>query len=638
MTTPLALPRHDGDWIGFLEGFVGSRLDLARKALADLRSGVGDVLLRWNDADVALQHAISLPELLAECHPEHAVRDRATALANGAKTLRTDRDQDAGLYGIVAGVDPATLRSDAAYVRERVLGDFRAEGAHLGSGARAELAAVSSRIAELSTAFAENIRESQPSIRVAPESLAGLPQDYIDEHPVDAEGLVTITTDFPDRTPFLEMARDGAARRALVIADSNEAYPENDAVLRDLLAARHRKAELLGLATFADVATQRMMMPDGDAIGRFLDEVNDAARPAALRDIERLLERRLLDEPTATAITTADSLYYIERIKAEDLGVDANEVRRYFAFDKVRDGILALTGELFGLSFARVADAPRWHDDVEVFEVTEDGVLTGRAYLDMHPRAGKYSHMACYSLVTGIVDTTLAESVLLCNFPRGRGLLTFDDVLTFLHEFGHLIHELVSGKQTWARCSGLIEQQEWDFVEAPSQMLEEWGWQAEVLQRFATDEAGTPIPATLVDAMRASRDFCEGLFTARQVNYAQLSYRLHRDHPEDIEALANAIEREYDVRTPVAGMHMYAGFGHLTDYSACYYTYQWSLSIAKDLFTAFDPADLLNTETAMRYRREVLEPGNSRPAAESIAAFLGRPYSTAAYRSWLASL
>lgn len=635
---PLALPRHDGDWILFLEDFVGHRLAIARAALADVRAGSGDILARWNDADVALQHAISLPELLAECHPDHTTRDRATALVTDAKALRTERDQDADLYAVVVGVDPAALDPDAAYVRERVLGDFRAEGAHLDADTRAELATVNARIAALSTVFAENIRESKPFIRIAPASLAGLPQDYIDEHPADAEGLVTITTDFPDRTPFLEMAHDASARRALLVADANQAYPANDAVLRDLLAARQRKAELLGLPTFADVATQRMMMADGDAIGRFLDDVNAAARPAALRDMGRLLARRRRDDPAATSITTADSLYYVERIKAEELGVDANEVRRYFAFDKVRDGILALTADLFGLTFARVDDAPCWHEEVEVFDVIEDGIVTGRAYLDMHPRAGKYSHMACFSLVSGIVDTTVAEAALLCNFPRGRGLLTFDDVLTFLHEFGHLIHSLVSGRQTWARCSGLIEQQEWDFVEAPSQMLEEWGWSTDVLQRFATDEAGVPIPAALVDAMRASRDFCEGLFTVRQVNYAELSYLLHRDHPEDIEATANAIEREYDVRESVPGMHMYAGFGHLTDYSACYYTYQWSLSIAKDLFTAFDPADLLNKHTAMRYRREVLEPGNSRPAAESIAAFLGRPYSTDAYRRWLASL
>ncbi len=175
---------------------------------------------------------------------------------------------------------------------------------------------------------------------------------------------------------------------------------------------------------------------------------------------------------------------------------------------------------------------------------------------------------------------------MLCNFPRG--LMTFDDLVTFLHEFGHLVHEICAGQQVWARCSGLIEQQEWDFVEAPSQMLEEWAWTAPVLQRFATNSEGTPIPTELVDALRASRDFCEGLMTSRQLAYAALSHRLHRDHPTDIAPFAEAIEAEFDVREMIPGTHQYASFGHLTDYSACYYTYQWSLAIAKDLFTQFD--------------------------------------------------
>lgn len=635
--TTLDLPAVDAPWGDHLEIFVTNRLNAASGTFAALRSGdVDDVLAAWNEADIALMHAEQLPQVLAECHPDSAVRELASTLYVRAKAVRQERDQDASLFALIDGLDAASLSPDAANVRELILGDFRAEGAHLDEAARAELAQVNERISSLMTTFSEHIRDAQASIRIAPERLAGLPEDYIAEHPVGDDGLVEITTAYPDKFPFMEMAHDADARRELVIADYMRAYPENDAVLVDLLAARHRKAELLGLDSFADVATQRMMMPSGDAIGTFIDEVNLAARPAALRDVERLLERKRRDYPDATTITVYDSTYYIERIKAEELGVDSNEVRQYLDFGKVRQGVLDLTGELFGFEFVPAPAANSWHEDVDVMDVLEDGERVGRIYLDMHPREGKFSHMACFPVASGFVGRNVPESALLCNFPRG--LMTFDDVVTFLHEFGHLIHEIAAGRQTWARCSGLIEQQEWDFVEAPSQMLEEWAWTAPVLQRFATNAEGTPIPTALVDALRASRDFCEGLMTARQLNYAALSHRLHRDHPTELAPFAAEIEAEFDVREMIPNTHQYASFGHLTDYSACYYTYQWSLSIAKDLFTQFDPENLLDTEVSKRYRREVLDPGNQRHAAESIEAFLGRPYSTDAYREWLASL
>ena len=635
--TTLDLPRFDEPWLDYVEIFVTSRLEAASSTLDALRAGtVDDVLQAWNEADIAIMHAEQFPQVICECHPDAAVRDLASSLYVRAKALRQDRDQDATLFAIIDELDASSLNADAANVRELILGDFRAEGAHLDDEARAELATVNERISSLMTTFSENIRDAQASIRIAPDRLGGLPQDYIDLHPVGEDGLVEITTAYPDRFPFMEMAQDADARRDLVMADYSRAYPANDAVLVDLLAARHRKAELLGLPSFADVATQRMMMPSGDAIGAFIDEVNLAARPAALRDVERLLARKREDFPDATGITVYDSTYYIERIKAEELGVDGNEVRQYLDFAKVRTGVLDLTAELFGFQFVPVPDAPRWHEDVETFDVFENGDVVGRIYLDMHPRDGKFSHMACFPIASGFTGRNVPESALLCNFPRG--LMTFDDLVTFLHEFGHLIHEIAAGKQVWARCSALIEQQEWDFVEAPSQMLEEWAWTAPVLQRFATDAGGAPIPTDLVDALRASRDFCEGLMTARQLAYAALSHRLHRDHPTDIAPFAEAVEAEFDVREMLPNTHQYASFGHLTDYSACYYTYQWSLSIAKDLFTAFDTTEMLDTSVSKRYRHEVLDPGNRRHAAESIEAFLGRPYSTDAYREWLASL
>ncbi|MDN4481382.1 M3 family metallopeptidase [Demequina muriae] len=640
----VTFPAADSDWTTFVENYVSERLNTARARLGTLTAGDADgaptaeeALTAWNDADIALTHAHQLMESISEVHPDREVRVRCTDLQQRTQRFRTARDGDPALYSAMSGaLSGAALEGDDAYARDLILADFRLAGAHLGADQRDRLAQLDDALSSAATEFSENIREDTRSIRVAPSSLAGLPDDYVAAHPAGEDGLIEITTDYPDLGPFLDMSTDADAREALMRADYQRAYPVNDEVLSRLLRLRDEKARLLGFGGWADYATARMMMTDGAGIDAFLTGVEAAARPAGEADAAMLLERKRRDVPDATSLLVSDSRFYIETLKAERFGVDAREVRRYLDYQRVRDGILALTAELFGVSFSPVFDAPSWHDDVQAFDVVDAGDTIGRIYLDMHPRPGKYGHMACFPLVTGIGGQHLPEAALVCNFPRGR--MTFDDLETYLHEFGHLLHVVFSGGVRHSRLAGLSEQGEWDFVEAPSQLLEEWAWTHEVLARFAIDDDGEPIPATLVEALRASRDLGAGLTTCRQLVYAQLSYRLHRDVPEDLASASAAIERELDVRTPLEGTHQYASFGHLTTYSACYYTYQWSLSIAKDLFTGFDPEHLLDQTRSRRYRDAVLAPGGSRPAARLIEDFLGRPFSTRAYEEWLASL
>ena len=634
--TLLTVPTPSEPWRDFVADYVHERLDVARDALGRVRSGApADAWDAWNDADIAVAHAHQFVEAIAEVHPDADVRRACVDLVHDVAAFATARDADPRLYAALETA-PVPSGDEGAYLRDLVLQDFRLQGAHLDDGARERLAQLSQELSSAETEFSENIREDVGRIRVAAASLAGLPEDYIADHPAGDDGLVEITTDYPDLSPFLAMAHDRSAREALVRADYERAHPANDEVLGRLLRLRDTKARLLGFDGWPDYATARMMMPDGAGIESFLADLDAAARPAGEADATMLLERMRRDHPETNAITVADSRYYIETLKAERFGVDSHQVRRYLDYGRVRDGILALAGDLFDLAFEPVADAPRWHDEVEAYDVVQAGDRIGRILLDMHPRPGKYGHMACFPMVTGIAGRHLPVSALVCNFPRGS--MTFDDLETFLHEFGHLMHAILSGRGQWMRLAGLSEKGEWDFVEAPSQLLEEWAWDHTVLARFAVDEDGEAIPASLVDSLRASRHLAHGMLTCRQLVYGQLSYQLHRDVPEDLAGFAAAIEDRYDVRERLDGTHQYASFGHLTGYSACYYTYQWSLAIARDLFTGFDPGDLLDPAAAHRYRDAVLTPGGSRPAGTLVEDFLGRPFSTAAYCAWLAKL
>jgi thimet oligopeptidase len=239
-------------------------------------------------------------------------------------------------------------------------------------------------------------------------------------------------------------------------------------------------------------------------------------------------------------------------------------------------------------------------------------------------------------LASGQAGRALPEGALVCNFPKAPSLLEHSEVVTFFHEFGHLLHHLLGGHTRWAGVSGV--RTEWDFVEAPSQMLEEWCWDAGVLQRFAKHhETGEPIPSGLVARMRAADEFGKGLRVRQQMFYAATSLRFHDRDPAglDTTALAGELQERYTPFRHVPETYFQESFGHLEGYSAIYYTYMWSLVIAKDLFRTFRREGLLNPGPALRYRRSILEPGGSRPAGELVKAFLGRDASFDAFAEWL---
>ena len=270
----------------------------------------------------------------------------------------------------------------------------------------------------------------------------------------------------------------------------------------------------------------------------------------------------------------------------------------------------------------------------------ESGKLVGRFYLDMHPRAGKYNHAAQFGIRTGVRGQQIPEAALVCNFPGGvegdPGLMTHDDVVTFFHEFGHLIHFLLAGRHQWVGIGGISTEQ--DFVEAPSQMLEEWAWDPATLATFAkhyqTNEA---IPAALVKQMKRASEFGKGLQVRRQMVYAKLSLSIYDRDPKqvDTDAMVKQLMSQYQPFPYVEGTHFQTAFGHLDGYSAVYYTYMWSLVIAKDLFSKFDRSNMLAQGVARSYRDQILAPGGSRPAAELVKNFLGRPFDFAAWQAWL---
>jgi len=591
-----------------------------------------DLLAAWNDINIACANASSAASLLTQVHPSQSIRGEAEEVEQDVRRFATDLALDKDLYDVLSTMDTAHLGSAAQRVTERSLRDFRRGGVDRDDDTRARLRTIAERETQLQQEFSRNIRNDVRSISIDRSQLRGMPPDFIDAHPPDEQGRITITTDYPDVRPFLTFAEDADARRALHVQFLSRAWPANEAVLKELLALRAEHATLLGYRNWADYDAETKMIGSGDAIADFIERITEAAERPGRRDRDILLERMRQDRPDAPQIDRADSTYYAELVRRERFRVDAQEVRTYFDFSKVRQGLLDVTGRLFGVRYTFV-DAPAWHSDVTVYDVDLQGELLGRIFLDLHPREGKYKHAAQFSLVPGVAARQLPEGALVCNFSRG--LMEHSDVVTLFHEFGHLLHHLLAGRQEWVRFSGVAT--EWDFVEAPSQLLEEWAWHADVLRTFASNDAGEPIPAELVAKMRAAHEFGKGYLARSQMFYASVSLQFHTRSFDDLTEAERQLQSTYDVFPYVEGTHFHASFGHLDGYTSAYYTYMWSLVIAKDLLTAFDVENLFDTATTTRYRDTILAAGGSRDAADLVRDFLGRPYNFDAFARWLNS-
>ena len=635
--SPLTLPEPSAaeEWLDArARGDLDQARDLVAAIKADRPTDAVDLMARWNDVSLAIANVASVASLFSEVHPLEVVRSRGEAAMQEVQKLDTDLSLDRELYEVFAAVDGSGLDVTGKRLLDKTLLDFRRGGVDKDDATRGRVKELSERAVLVGQEFSKNIRDDVRSVKVTPDKLDGMPQDWIDAHAVDADGLVTLTTDYPDVVPFSTYGRDRETRRALRMEFLNRAWPANDALLTELLEIRREHAGILGYPDWAEYDAEVKMIKHGAAIPQFIDRIADAALQSGERDRQVVLDRMRQDYPDAETIDASDLAFYAEAVRREQLDVDAQQVRAYFDFPAVRRGLLDVTGRLFGLTYRPAEDAVLWDEAVAAYDVhlTDTGERLGRIYLDLHPREGKFKHAAQFDLVRGLKNRQLAEGVLVCNFPRG--LMEHSDVTTLFHEFGHLVHHVLAGRGKWVRFSGVAT--EWDFVEAPSQMLEEWAWDADVLRTFARNAAGEQIPAELVDKMRRADDFGKGYNARTQMFYASMSYWFHVDIPDDLTERTRELQTRYSLFPYIEGTHMPASFGHLEGYGSGYYTYMWSLVIAKDLFSAFDRANMFDPTVAGRYRDRILARGGQQDAADLVEDFLGRPYTFDAYAAWLA--
>jgi len=608
----------------------------ALKAMKAPRDPIA-ALEAYDEAELALSNALFRSGLAREVEPTAEMRTAAEKSEQEADALNTDFSLDRGIYDALAGLDRSKLDAETRFYLERTLRDFRRAGVDRDDATRAKIKGLREQLIKTGQEFGNNIKSDVRKIEVDPAELSGLPDDFRAAHKAGLDGKATLTTDNTDYIPFMTYSVSDKAREEFWKLYRQRGHPKNLEVLQQMLEERYQLATVLGYKDWADYITEDKMIGSEKNAADFIEKIAGASRARMEHDYRELLERKRKDDPKAAVVYPWESTYLAEKVRAEKYDFDSRTVRPYFQYAKVKQGIMDLTSRMFGITYRRVEDAKVWHPDVEAYDVYDGDRRLGRIYFDMFPRENKYKHYATFGLANGKRGRSLPEYVLVCNFPRPSGddpgLMEHGDVVTFFHEYGHLLHGIFSGNTRWTGPN-----LEWDFIEAPSQMLEEWAWDPAVLQTFARHyKTGEPLPVEVAKRMKTADDFGRGLMVRQQMFYAALSLDLYARNPKGLDSteLVAQLQDRYTPFKYVKGTYMQEAFGHLDGYSAIYYTYMWSLVIARDMLTVFKHDGMLSPEAAARYRRAVLEPGGSKPAATLVNDFLGRPYGFKAYEDWL---
>jgi oligopeptidase A len=605
---------------------------LVEAAVSSRETTFGSRILPLDTALGIIQDANGYGPFLSNFHPEADVRNAGNDADQRLSTWLSDLMARRDVFDAVRAVDPETLEGLARRSHDEWMRDLRRAGHELSDEDRARVQELRQRLIALQVSFSRNIAEYRDHLTVPRHELSGLPDGYISSlSPSDTEGSVDVTLDYPAYIPFMEQVPNRDLRRQLQFKYLNRAVDENRPLLEEAIGVRFEIAELLGYRDWAAYAME-VKMADPESVEALYTSVIPGLTALGVEEkasLEAILQE---DHPGAT-FQAWDRQYYHNVQRRRDYGIDQNEVAEYFPLDAVIAGMLEITGEVLGITYSRIEDHPAWHEDVLTYRIddTATGDQVAMFYLDLHPRDGKFTHAACWDVVNrrrgSDGSLRLPVAAVAANFTKPTAttpsLLKHDEAVTLWHEFGHVLHACLT-EVDMQRFAGFDT--EWDFVEAPSQIMENWMWHPEILHRFARHhETGEPIPTEMVEGLIAARDQNVGLLTLRQVFLGRFDLAMHTSGPSpDLDRLQREAN-EYTLIPLHPDTFMAASFGHMMGgYDAGYYGYLWSMVYGDDMFSVFEHEGILSPEVGRRYRAEVLAMGSSRDAWDHLEAFLGR--------------
>ena len=542
-----------------------------------------------------------------------------------------------------ADTHPKLTGEDEKLLKE-TLRDYRRAGLELSPDQRKEVEQLRKELSKLGTDFDSNIVKATAPVMFTKADLEGLPESFLSSPGIrTGDDVYTVMANVTWQFNTVEEnAKREATRKQLYVIHDTLAKDTNVTVLNQMLALRNQIALRLGYKSWDDYQTEVKMAKTGANAEKYINDLVTGIQPKFDAEVAELqkLKAAETNDPNAK-IDVWDWRYFANQRDKQKYSVDKEALRAYFPFQKVLDGMFNIYQNIFGLKFEKITAPYKWIDDLQLYMVSDStsGEPLGMFYLDMFPREGKFNHFAQFDIIGGklLPDGKYQRPVvaLLCNFPPANGdtpsLMTHQDVETLFHEFGHALHSIVT-RAKYGRFAGTHVPG--DFVEAPSQMLQNWVWDKKVLDTFAADyrDPSKKIPADIIKKMNDAKLANAGVFYRRQFAFASLDLALHDPHPEempyDCVAISNPILEK--VFLPIdRSTTMVSYFGHLNGYDAGYYGYAWADAIAADMATVFEKAKdgYLDKQAGMKLRREIYEPGDSRDVNVSVEKFLGRKQS-----------
>ena len=635
-----------------VDAMVKTAIANANKALDEIGSqdlskvSFKSTIVALDDLGYQARLAANKASVIKETNTSEAMRTAAEKAVKDFQEWAVGVDYREDVYKAVKAFEktqPRLTDEDAKLMKE-TLRDYRRAGLELAPEKRQEVEKLRKELSKLGTDFSSNIVEVQAPVVFTKAELEGVPDSFLSSPGIKTgDDAYTVKANVTwQNIAVMENAKSEEVRKRLYVVHDTLAKEKNVSVLNQMLALRNKIALRLGYKSWADYQTEVKMAKSGAGAEKYINDLVSGTTPKFDGEVAELRKLKVADTKDPNAqIKHWDFRYYQNQLKKQKYAVDTEALRVYFPFQKTLEGMFNIYQSIFGLKFQKISVPQKWIDDLQLYAVTDSasGEPLGMFYLDMFPREGKFNHFAEFEIIGGkqlpngkYQRPTVA---LLCNFPppsEGKpSLLTHSDVETLFHEFGHALHAIVT-RAKYSRFAGTNVPG--DFVEAPSQMLQNWVWDKKVLDTFATDyrDSAKTIPVETIEKMKEAKLATVGVYYRRQFAFASLDLALHAAHPEgqayDCVAISNPILEK--VFLPIAPETTFVTyFGHLNGYDAGYYGYAWADAIAADMATVFESAKdgYLDKQAGMRLRTDIYEPGDSRDITQSIEKFLGRKQS-----------
>jgi len=598
-----------------------------------------------------IQKQQSVYELLVNTHTDKKIRDVSGEKLEKFTTMTDELFLNENLYKAVNAysltADAIALTGERKFFLDKINRDFKRNGMSLDLSVREKLKVLNKELNELGVQFSKNISTNRDKVYVTVAETAGLKEDFLKPFRKGSDSvLFDLST--PTYSTVMTQCTNTETRKKMYVAKMNVGGAANEVILEQILQRRAQKANMLGYPSYAAFATGDIMAGTTGRVWDFEKKLAADLRPKAIEDLNKLLALKNAETgKTETVLYPYEVQYYQTRLLEKDFNVNPEKVKEYFEMQSCIDGIFLVYQKIYDVRFVKDEHPSTWFKDVLAYSVYDNkkNELIGYFYLDLYPRPDKYNHFGCFGLTGSKTflngNKQIRSAALVCNFPAPTpeqpSLLPHQTVTTFFHEFGHLMHVILSETELAAFAGTNVPI---DFVEAPSQIMENWAWQKDVLSLFAKHyQTGEVIPPALVDRMISARTANSGLNTLQQVYYGTLDFTLN-DNPKPLDAtgiyeLNAELQNKITLYPWVEGTHFAGGFGHLNGYGSKYYGYLWSLVYACDMFSVFQKEGPLSPATGGRYRKEVLSKGGSNDALQLVRNFTGREPNNEAFLKYV---